>query len=321
MANQLRVGLCLPFIREGQTLGFADVRELALQADNAGADSVWYADHFYLERPRGNKVGVLECWTVLTALAAITKNVRLGSLVLCQSFRHPSLLAKMAATLQDVSEGRLVLGIGSGWFQAEYDAFGFPFDHRVSRFEEYLTGLTALLDNQTVNMHGRYFTLDDAKLLPPSRPVPTWVASSGPRMNHLTAKFGAGWNGAWYGGNVTPFKERLDRLRAIVRETGRDPDELEYSAGIFVIPISDPGHAARLMDAIRQANPLFAQLSDEQIQHRIIVGTPDQVADKLEEFRAAGADTAIVSVADTPFGLWSRGSWDLACQHLLPNRA
>ena len=120
----------------GITPTYTEVRNLALQAERSGFDSIWLYDHL-LYRPDGKPTrGIWECWTFLSALAEATEKVEIGTLVLCNSFRNPALLAKMAITLDEVSNGRFIMGIGAGWNKPEYDAFGFPFDHRVDRFEE-----------------------------------------------------------------------------------------------------------------------------------------------------------------------------------------
>src|SRR5262245_28604039 len=171
---KVRLGFALPIFRGDRAAPYADLKRLSKQADEAGFDSIWHADHFFIERKPNPLQPMYECWTVMTALAAETKNVRIGSLVLCQAFRHPSMVAKMAATLQEISEGRLLLGIGAGWHEAEYRAFGYPFDHRAGRFEEYLKVLVPLLANETVTFAGKYYQVENAVLTPPSIPVPVW---------------------------------------------------------------------------------------------------------------------------------------------------
>jgi alkanesulfonate monooxygenase SsuD/methylene tetrahydromethanopterin reductase-like flavin-dependent oxidoreductase (luciferase family) len=136
----LKVGLLLPDTEgymDGQTAHWSDIREMAQAAERVGFDSVWVTDHFY--RQKGDvELGPWEAWTLLSALAAVTDRVEIGTLVLCTGFRNPAHLAKMVDTIEDVSSGRLILGIGAGWNKPEYDAFGYPYDHRVDRFEESL---------------------------------------------------------------------------------------------------------------------------------------------------------------------------------------
>jgi alkanesulfonate monooxygenase SsuD/methylene tetrahydromethanopterin reductase-like flavin-dependent oxidoreductase (luciferase family) len=131
----MKIGVVLPITEDepsGQPPGYAEIRALALQAEAAGFDSLWIIDHLLFRFPDKPTPGVWEGWTLLAALAEATKRVELGSLVLCTAFRNPALLAKMAATVDEISGGRLILGVGAGWHQPEFDAFGLPFDHRVA---------------------------------------------------------------------------------------------------------------------------------------------------------------------------------------------
>src|SRR5579871_6689385 len=156
---------------------YPEIRDLARQAESAGLDSIWVYDHL-LYRVDGQTTGIHEGWTVLAALAEATQRVELGTLVVCTGFRNPALLAKMAATLDNVSDGRLILGLGAGWHDPEYDAFGYPTDHKVSRFEEALTLISELIRTGRADMDGRWTTARDAVLVPPARPdIPILVAA------------------------------------------------------------------------------------------------------------------------------------------------
>ena len=130
------------------------VRAVAETAEGCGLDSVWIADHLLAEMQDGTVHGMHDAWTLLSAVAAVTTRVELGPLVLCSSFRDPGVVAKMAATLDEVSDGRLVLGLGAGWHDPEYEAFGFPTDHRVSRFAEALEIIVRLLRGERVSFDG-----------------------------------------------------------------------------------------------------------------------------------------------------------------------
>jgi alkanesulfonate monooxygenase SsuD/methylene tetrahydromethanopterin reductase-like flavin-dependent oxidoreductase (luciferase family) len=143
----MKVGLMLPLGQNdvlGRPLSWPELREMAVAADEGGLDSVWGADHLIIN-DEGETAGIHECWTLLTAVAGVTRRVQIGPLVLALPFRNPALLAKMATALDTISDGRLILGVGCGWHKPEFDAFGFPFDHRVSRFEEALQVLVPLL--------------------------------------------------------------------------------------------------------------------------------------------------------------------------------
>ena len=169
-------------------------------AEELGLDSVWVCDHFVSEPPGSPPEGIHEGWTILSALAAATSNVEVGQLVMCSSFRNPALLAKMATTADEVSAGRLVLGLGAGWYDPEHVAFGYPIDRRVDRFEEALQIVTSLLRGERVTFEGRFHHVRDAVLLPPpGRQIPILVAANRPRMLRLTARYADAWNTAWYG--------------------------------------------------------------------------------------------------------------------------
>ncbi len=233
----MQIGLMLP-LGADETNGFADLRAMALAAEEGGLDSVWGADHL-LFRDDGTTTGIHECWTVLTAIAALTSRVTIGPLVLALPFRNPALTAKMAAELDEVSDGRLILGIGCGWHEPEFDAFGYPFDHRVSRFDEGLQVLVPLLRDGHVNFSGEYHRAIDAELGP--RPIreggpPILIAGKGPRMLELVVRHADAWNAAWYGhpDEADGLRERLANLHAALEAAGRDPATLDMTAGIFV---------------------------------------------------------------------------------------
>src|SRR5215470_16017145 len=167
------------------TRPYETIRAIAQQAEEDGFDSIWLADHLFYRNPDEPTRGIWECWTILAALAEATKRVEIGPLVLCNSFRNPSILAKMAATADEVSNGRLILGVGAGWNEPEYQAFGLPFDHRVSRFEEALQILRPLLRDGHVDFTGRYYEARDCEDVPrgprPQGP-PLLVGGEGPRL-------------------------------------------------------------------------------------------------------------------------------------------
>src|SRR6516162_1204309 len=170
---------------------YETIRAIAHQAETDGFDSIWLADHLFYRYPAEPTRGIWECWTILAALAEATQRMEIGTLVLCNSFRHPAILAKMATTLDEVSGGRLILGVGAGWNEPEYQAFGLAFDHRVARFEEALQLLTPLLREGQVDFAGAYYQARHCEIVPrgprPAGP-PLLVGSEGPRMLKLTAQ-------------------------------------------------------------------------------------------------------------------------------------
>src|SRR5918995_4487621 len=156
-----KVGLFLPtgeLMAGGATASWSQLLEIARRAEDLGFDSLWIPDHVLLGRgDESDAIGAWECWSLLAALAAATSRVELGPLVSCTPFRTPALLAKMASTVDEVSGGRLVLGLGAGWAESEFHAFGVPFDHRVDRFEEAMQIISALLRNGRVDFEGTYY--------------------------------------------------------------------------------------------------------------------------------------------------------------------
>ncbi len=211
---------------------YEEIRATTLQAEADGFDSIWLADHL-LYRTAGKPTrGIWECWTMLAALAEATQQVEIGTLVVCNSFRHPAILAKMATAADEVSGGRLILGVGAGWNEPEYLAFGLPFDHLVSRFEEALQILRPLLREGTVDFAGHYYQARDCEDVPRGpRPLgpPLLVGAEGPRMLRLTAQYADLWNIGYMGGPETMAKP-LGKIEAACREVGRDPATLGVTA-------------------------------------------------------------------------------------------
>jgi alkanesulfonate monooxygenase SsuD/methylene tetrahydromethanopterin reductase-like flavin-dependent oxidoreductase (luciferase family) len=298
----MRIGVVLPIADEdadGKMLSYAAIREIALAAEAAGFDSVWVFDHL-LFRFDGEESGIHECWTILAAVAEATRRVELGTLVMCTGFRNAALLAKMAATLDHVSGGRLILGLGAGWHDPEYEAFGYPTNHKVGRFEEALAVITGLIREGRADLDGRYETVRDAVLLPPARPgLPILVAAKGPRMLGLTARHADAWNLAWFG---RP-DERLARVRgelaAACARVGRDPATLAITVGVTV---RYPAVAPALGDAPEADAPeadapeADAPEVDATPPRPGLSGTPEEVAAGLRAHADAGADHLIASL-------------------------
>ncbi len=235
--SSMKIGLMLP-LAESETPGWATLRDMALAAEETGLDSVFGADHLIF-RPDGRTEGIHESWTLLTAVAALTSRVEIGPLVLALPFRPPALTAKMAAELDEVSGGRLILGLGCGWHEPEFRAFGYPFDHRVSRFAEGMEIIAPLLRGESVSFDGRFYRVEDVELRPrPVRPggPPILIAGKQPRMLSIVARHAHQWNGAWYGvpQEADELRTRLANVRAALDAAGRDPASLTLTAGIWV---------------------------------------------------------------------------------------
>ena len=256
---------------------WTDVAAFADHAEAIGLDSVWACDHFLSEPPGRPPEGIHEGWTILSALAASTSRVEVGALVMCVSFRNPALLAKMAVTADAVSGGRLVLGLGAGWYDREYEAFGYPTDHRVGRFEEALRIIAALVRGQSATLEGRYHQVRDAVLLPPpDRALPILVAAKGLRMLRLTARYADAWNTAWFGSPDDGLRRRIADLDVAVEAEGRDPSTLRRTVGMDV---ADP-------------QALAANTADGTV----FTGSVDELARAIDAYEALGFDDLIVGL-------------------------
>jgi len=288
----------------------------AQRAEALGFDSVWVPDHFFFERRPGVLVPYPEAWTLMTAIGATTERVQIGSMVLAAAFRHPALLAKMAGALQELTGGRVLLGVGAGNQVAEHTAFGLGFDHRVGRFAEYLEILHGLLANETVTLRGKHYQVVDASLRMPHPPVPIWVAASGKRMLDLAARYASGWNG---GGATSPegepFRSRLAGLRAACQAVGRDPDQIEISYAPTVLVLPDAAAAREVVDKLTAEPP---GRTPEDVRNRSVIGTPDEVAAGLQRIVDWGATHLICSLGAEMFTLWSDSTLELFAHEVLP---
>lgn len=214
---------------------------MAHTAEDVGFDSLWLGDHLLYRRPAGN-VGPWEVWTSLAALAETTKRVEIGPLVAATSFHSPPMLAKMAATVDEISGGRLILGLGAGWNEPDYTAFGFPFDQRVSRFEEAFTIIRTLLREGRIDFEGRFYTARDCELVPRGAPAqhpngpPLMVGSTSPRMLAITAPHVDVWN-EWHDKfanqpeNLAPLMAQVDEA---ARVAGRSPADIARTVTVLV---------------------------------------------------------------------------------------
>jgi probable F420-dependent oxidoreductase len=284
----MRVGLVLPIAHDDWLTAaptYAEIREIAIGAEAAGFDSLWVYDHLLFRFPGEPENGIHPAWTVLAAIAEATHRVELGTLVMCTEFRNPALLAKMAATLDHLSGGRLILGIGCGWHDPEYDAFGYPTDHKVGRFEDSLTIIRALIREGRATHEGTFHSVHDAVLLPPARPdMPILIAAKRPRMLELTARHADAWNMAWFGEPSERLANTRRDLAAICVQVGRDPATLAITVGVTVrypdlLPAPTPGDG-----------------SHAEVETPALSGDADAVAAGLRHHAELGADHAIIAL-------------------------
>ena len=273
----LRIGIQLPEVE--RVVRWPELRAIAVAAEESGFDSLWVGDHLLYRNDGRPERGPHECWATLAAIATITSRVQIGPLVACASFHPAAVLAKQAAAVHEFSGGRLVLGLGAGWNEAEYAAFGLPYEKRISRFEEAFAVIAPLVRGERVTYRGEYTNVEDAVLLPaPRSPIPMMIGSNGPRMLAITLGGVDAWN-TWYasyGNDPAKLATLNGEITAAARAAGRDPATLRRSACVLVR--TDPASTER---------PLGEELPP-------VEGSSAEIVAKLAAYAAAGADEIIV---------------------------
>jgi alkanesulfonate monooxygenase SsuD/methylene tetrahydromethanopterin reductase-like flavin-dependent oxidoreductase (luciferase family) len=284
----LKVGFIL-YNRErslaGATPRWTDMLALARQVEQAGFDSLWLIDHFSYRFPGDTETrGLWECWSVLSALAAGTERLELGTLVLGAGFRNPALTAKMADTVDEISGGRLILGLGAGYHELEYQQFGYPFDHRVSRFEEALRIIHGLLQDGEIDFEGTFYAARECELRPrgPRPPgPPILVGTRSPRMLRLTAQYADIWttsitNSGNHPDRVPPLRVAVD---AACEAVGRDPATLRRTLGVRVAFPEGANARVQAREAIRgsaeEVAETFWAFADDGIAHLMLRLAPE----------------------------------------------
>lgn len=275
----LKVGVQLPEVE--RRVGWAELERMAHLAEEVGLDSIWVGEHLLYRFEDGSVRGPWEAWSLLAALAATTTRVELGPLVTPTSFHQPGILAKRASTVDEISGGRLILGLGAGWNEDEYQAFGLPYDHRVSRFEEAFTIVRHLLQEGRVDFEGRFHTLRDCVLDPPGpRPggPPLMVGSVGPRMLSITLPHVAAWNVWWddYDNDPARFRHLVQRVDEACLAVGRDPSQVEATAALLL---------------------QFGRTPQRRVSSSAISGPPEWMAEAVVSLHRAGA-THVQAVLD-----------------------
>ncbi|HVU76343.1 MAG TPA: LLM class flavin-dependent oxidoreductase [Gaiellaceae bacterium] len=231
----MKLGVQLPEVE--RVVRRDELAAMARAAEEVGLDSIWLGDHLLYRGDGRGERGPWDCFTTLAFLAGITERVELGPLVACTAFHPPGILARMFSALDELSGGRAVAAVGAGWNRTEFEAFGLPFDHHVSRFEEAFTIVRRLLAGERVTFHGRFHEVEDAVLLPPpARRPKLMVGANQPRMLSITLPHVDAWN-TWfsrYGNTVEGFAAHNAGVSEAAELAGRDPAEIERSACVYV---------------------------------------------------------------------------------------
>lgn len=262
-------GLMIP-IRErsmgGETPRFEDLVSMATTARDAGFEAIWFGDHFTMGEGDGMS-GAWEAWTMMAGVAARVPGVQVGPLVSGAGFRNPGLVAKMTESIDEISGGRFILGLGAGWNATEYRQFGFPFDHRASRFEEAIQIIHGMLRSGTADVHGRFWQARKAVNRPRGprpRSAPLLVGSNGPRLLRSVARYADAWNSDWES-EPEAMAQLIAGVDAACDAIGRPPSSL-----------------------IKTGSARFAM--DEAAARRsdLVTGDVDAMAKRLVAFRDLG---------------------------------
>jgi len=332
----MRIGLALPHYDfsspDGAPVMWDALAEWARRAESLGYHSVWISDHYFLSLARyggpEQPYGSPEAMTALAALAAMTDRVRVGALVLAAGFRHPALLAKAAVTVDLLSDGRLDLGLGAGWYEAEFEAFGHPFGTPGERFEVLEESVEVLArlwsDGEPVTWRGKRFRLSEAYCRP--RPAqaggpPIWLGGKGgPRLLRLVARRAAGWNTVW---TWTP-EDYADKARALdeaCEREGRDPSSVRRSVGLYTLVGEDGADVTKRWDRFRDWAPggAFDGVALEDWSGDTLAGTIDEVVERLGAFARLSVEEVVVNPAPLPFAVADPEMLDLIAERLIPS--
>jgi alkanesulfonate monooxygenase SsuD/methylene tetrahydromethanopterin reductase-like flavin-dependent oxidoreductase (luciferase family) len=273
----LKVGVQLPEIE--RPIRWPELATMIRRVEEVGFDSIWTGDHFLYHMADGSAEAPWDAWSVLAAAAAITSRVELGPLVTPIGFYNPAVLAKKAATVDEISSGRLILGLGAGWNEVEFRGYGVPFDHRISRFEEGFTIIRTLLQEGEIDFEGQFYSARDCQLVPQSRPggPPILIGSVGERMLNITLPYVRGWN-VWHtdtGNSPAGVAALHSRVAAACAIVGRDPSTIEATVAVLV---RMPGGRGR-----RQGDYGSVDSTPNPLQ-----GPPEVIAEELRAYARAG---------------------------------
>ena len=310
----IKFGVCLPTFQGASsrphTIDFDGLESFALRAEELGYDSLWAADHLML----GREGGMQEAWSVISALALTTSRIRLGTLVLCNTHRSPTLTAKMVATLDQLSGGRLDLGIGTGWHKSEQESYGLPWQDdiptRIAMFEEGLLLMQRLFSGERVSFDGEFYSLEGAVSQP--RPVqhphpPIWIGASGERvMLRLVAQYANAWNIPAL--PVDEYAHKLDVIRKHCQSVGQDYDSIEKSMETRVMIFDDDSEMENIaqwftefQNSVDHAGDIqpSAETTDE-LRSQYILGNLEHCKSRIQQYVDVGVQHFQIYFIDYP---------------------
>jgi probable F420-dependent oxidoreductase len=330
----MRIGLALPHydfsFPDGKPLSWPRLVDAARRAEALGFDSVWISDHFFLDLARyggsSEPSGTVEPFTALAGLATATERVRLGTLVACAAFRHPAHVAKMATAIDLISGGRFDLGLGAGWYDPEFSAFGYEAASAGDRFdllEEFVEVVAGLFAEGPFTHDGKRFQIDGAYNHPrPAQPAgpPVGVGGKGgDRLLRLVARHASGWNTVW---RITPdaFAGKAARLRDLAEAEGRDPRSVRLSVGLYTLVGEDERDLAGRFEKLQGWTPGRALDGTrlEDYAQETLTGTVEACLEKLAAFGEAGAEELIVGAGSVPFSVADWSMVEVVSEALIP---
>jgi probable F420-dependent oxidoreductase len=330
----MRIGLALPHydfsFPDGEGLSWPRLAEAARRAEALGFDSAWVSDHFFLDLGRygGSEAlqGTLDPFISLAGIAAVTDRIRLGTLVAGAPFRHPAHVAKMATAIDLTSGGRFDLGIGAGWYEREFEAFGYEFGTTGERFdvlEESVEVIAGLFGDGPFDHRGKRFGITGAYNRPRPAQVggpPIWIGGKGgDRALRLVARRAAGWNTVW---RWTPdrYAERVRALGRIAESEGRDPRSISLSVGLYSLVGEDERDLVARFRALQRWTPggaLDGELLDDYARDTL-TGTPEACLERLAEYAALGVGELIIAAASLPFAVYDWSMVELVAEAIIP---
>ncbi|CAA9582573.1 MAG: hypothetical protein AVDCRST_MAG87-3546 [uncultured Thermomicrobiales bacterium] len=233
------LGLMVPVSEKaafGDTPRFTDIIEMCKVAADVGFEMVWFADHFTFGDAEKGFRGSWDAWTLMAAVAASVPNLQIGPMVACTAYRNPGVIVKMTEMIDEISEGRFILGLGAGWHKPEYDGFGIPFEPRVTRFEEAMKIIHPLLRSGRADFQGSFYQANDGLNIPRGPRAagpPILIGSSGERMLRLLARYADAWNSGWHN-DAASVTDKLKRLDAACDAEGRARETVVRTAGLSI---------------------------------------------------------------------------------------